>query len=56
MNGNFFTQLNKEPFEYNVWSGKAGKKRQKMDNDPDKQACEEGPKGYTETDMRPIFA
>ena len=23
-----------------------------MDNDPDKQACEEGPRGYTETDMR----
>ena len=21
-----------------------------MDNDPDKQACEEGPRGYTETD------
>ena len=22
-----------------------------MDNDPDKQECEEGPKGYTETDQ-----
>ena len=22
-----------------------------MDNDPDKQACKEGPRGYTETDM-----
>lgn len=27
-----------------------------MDNDPDKQECDEGPKGYTETDMRPLFA
>ena len=27
-----------------------------MDNDPDKQACGEGPRGYTETDMRPLFA
>ena len=26
-----------------------------MDNDPDKEACEEGPRGYTETDMHRKF-
>ena len=29
MNGNFFAQLNKEPFWYSVWSGKAEKKHKK---------------------------
>ena len=29
MNANFFAQLNKEPFEYSIWSGKAEKKRKK---------------------------
>ena len=58
MNGNIFAQLNKEPFQYSVWSGKAEKKRKKtlFNGQPYKQACEEGPTGYTETDMRPLFA
>ena len=59
MNGNFFAQLNKEPFYYSVWSGKAEMQEDStylMDNDPDKQACEEGPRGYAETDMRSLFA